>query len=141
VVELLVPGAMHVLSASPAAIFRSIGTEPRPTLLFDEVDAIFGRSGKSEDNEDRRGLLNAGHRNRATIPRCTGPSHDVHRFPVYAAVALAGLGDLPDTLMSRSVVIRMRRRRPTEVVRPFRWRVDAPEGRRLCGELAEWAVG
>lgn len=106
VLELLVPQPLHALSASPAATFRTIEAE-RPTLLLDEVDAIFGHAHKDDENAALRALLNAGHRRGATIPRCVGPSHDVRRFPVYAAVALAGLGDLPDTLMSRSVIVRM----------------------------------
>ncbi|CAN5830724.1 hypothetical protein BH24ACT3_BH24ACT3_11470 [soil metagenome] len=138
VLELVTPLPMHVLSASAAAIFRSI-EKAVPTLLFDEVDAIFGRRGKDDGNEDLRALLNAGHRRGATIPRCVGPTHDVRRFPVYAAVALAGLGDLPDTLMSRSVVVRMRRRAPGENVRPFRHRLAAPEGHALRDRLAAWA--
>lgn len=137
ILDLLVPAAMHVLSASPAAIFRSIDHEPRPTLLFDEVDAIFGRSGRGDDNEDLRGLLNAGHRHGATIPRCVGPTHDVRRFPVYAAVALAGLGDLPDTVMTRSVVIRMRRRLPSETVSPYRIRLHEAEGHAVGAVLAD----
>lgn len=141
VLELLVPRPMHVLSASPAAVFRSISTEC-PTLLMDEVDAVFGRRGGGDDGaEDLRGLLNAGHRAGATIPRCVGPQHEVRRFPVFAAAALAGLGDLPDTLMSRSVIIRMRRRSPSEQVQPFRHRLHAPEGERLRIRLAEWAAG
>lgn len=140
VVELLVPNPMHALSASPAPIFRSI-EEDRPTLLFDEVDALFGRRGSDDGAEDLRGLLNAGHRTGATIPRCVGPRHDVRRFPVYAAAALAGLGDLPDTLMSRAVIIRMRRRAPGEDVEPFRHRVAAPEGHHLRDQLADWGAG
>jgi hypothetical protein len=93
VLELLTPEPMHVLSASPAAIFRTLDTE-QPTLLMDEVDAIFARRGGSDDgSEDLRALLNAGHRKSATIPRCVGPRHDVAKFPVFAAVALARLGD------------------------------------------------
>lgn len=139
VAELLAPRPMHVLSASPAAIFRSIEAQ-RPTLLFDEVDAIFGRHGKGDDgSEDLRALLNAGHRAGATIPRCHGPAHEVRMFPVYGAAALAGLGDLPDTLMSRAVVIRMRRRAPGEKVEPFRRRIAAPEGLELANRLDHWA--
>lgn len=137
VLETLVPAPMHVLSASTAAIFRTISSE-RPTLLLDEVDAIFGRTGRDENNEDLRALLNAGHRAGATIPRCVGPTHEVKRFPVYAAVALAGLGDLPDTLMTRSVVVRMRRRAPSESVLPFRARRDEPLGNALRDQLAAW---
>jgi hypothetical protein len=140
VAELLVPDPCPVLNASPAAIFRLI-EQSRPTLLFDEVDAVFGRTGKGDDSsEDLRGLLNAGHRRSATIPRCVGPNHSVQQFPVYAAVALAGLGDLPSTLMSRSVVIRMRRRAPGEQVEPFRRRLAAPIGTALHDRLATWAT-
>ncbi len=140
VLELLVPAPMSVLSASPAAVFRSIEAE-RPTLLMDEVDAIFNRRGGGDDGaEDLRALLNAGHRRGATIPRCVGPKHDVVKFPVYAAVALAGLGDLPDTLMSRSVIVRMRRRAPSEHVTPFRRRLHAAEGEALRDRLAAWTA-
>lgn len=135
--ETMVPGAMHALNASTPAIFRTIESA-RTTLLLDEVDAIFGRRGKDENNEDLRALLNAGHKSGATIPRCVGPTHEVRRFPVYAAVALAGLGDLPDTLMTRSVVVRMRRRRADERVEPFRHRAHAPGGHALHDRLQAW---
>ncbi len=138
VLELLVPNPMHALSASTAAVFRSIEGE-KPTLLFDEVDAIFGRHGKDDGAEDLRGLLNAGHRRGASIPRCVGKAQEVVKFPVFAAVALAGLGDLPDTLMSRSVIIRMRRRAPHERVASFRFRNVEPAGHALCDRLADWA--
>lgn len=137
VLEVLVPKPMHVLNASAPAIFRTIDAA-RPTLLLDEVDALWGNRGKDESAEDLRALLNAGHRAGATIPRCVGPKHEVTLFPVYAAVALAGLGDLPDTLMTRSVVIRMRRRAPGERVEPFRHRVAEPEGHKLRDRLAFW---
>ncbi len=139
VLELLVPSPMSVLSASPAAVFRSIEAE-NPTLLMDEVDAVFNRRGSDDGAEDLRALLNAGHRQGATIPRCVGPRHDVVRFPVYCAVAMAGLGDLPDTLMSRSVIIRMRRRAPGERVEPFRRRLHASDGQILRGQLAVWTL-
>lgn len=139
VLDLLVPEPLHALSASPAAIFRTLAVE-RPSLLFDEVDAIFGR--RSDDGaEDLRSLLNAGHRRGASIPRCVGPNHDVKRFPVFAAVGLAGLGDLPDTIMARAIIVRMRRRAPHERVEPFRRREQAAAGAQLRGRLAEWAAG
>ena len=137
--EVLSPRPMHVLSASPAAIFRSIEVE-RPTLLLDEVDAVFGRKGKNDSAEDLRGLLNAGHRSGATIPRCVGKSFEVKQFPVYCAVALAGLGDLPDTLMSRSVVLRMKRRAPGETIRSFRIRDAGRHAEPIRTALAEWAA-
>jgi hypothetical protein len=140
VLELLTPTPLHALSASPAAVFRLLQVE-QTTLLMDEVDAIFTRRRGGDDGaEDLRALLNAGHRKGATIPRCVGPRHDVARFPVYAAVALAGLGDLPDTLMDRSLIIRMRRRGPGETIEQFRRRLHLPDGETLRVQIAEWAV-
>lgn len=139
VLDLLVPESMFVFSASPAAIFRTMATK-RVSLLFDEVDTIFGRHGKDDDNGDLRALLNAGYKRGAQIPRCVGPTHTVAHFPVFAAVALAGLGDLPDTLMSRSVIVRMRKRRRDEPVEPFRSRMHAPQGHELRDDLAAWGA-
>jgi hypothetical protein len=50
------------------------------------------------------------------------------------------LDDLPDTIMSRSIVVRMRRRAPDEVIEPFRHRVHAAEGHALRDALASWAI-
>lgn len=137
VLALLVPDAMFCLNASPAAIFRTLSNK-QITLLADECDTIFARRGKDDANEDLRALLNAGYRGGATIPRCVGPRHDVQMFPVYCAVALAGLGDLPETVMSRAIVFRMRRRAPDELIEPFRSREHEPEGLALRDRLAAW---
>jgi hypothetical protein len=64
---------------------------------------------------------------------------ETEEIPSYAAVALAGLGWLPDTIMSRSVVVRMRRRAPDERVEPFRRRLHARQGEALRRRLAVWA--
>ena len=61
-------------------------------------------------------------------------------FPAFAAVALAGLGKLPDTILTRSVVIRMRRRAPDEHVEPYRARIHEPEGWKLRGMLGDWTA-
>ena len=51
------------VNISPAALVRVIGDDP-PTLLIDEIDTVFGKKA-SENHEDLRGILNAGHqRNR-----------------------------------------------------------------------------
>lgn len=86
-------------------------------------------------------MLNAGHRKGATALRCVvkGAKVEVEELPAYCAVALAGLDDLPDTIMTRSVVIRMRRRAPSERVEPWRARVNAPAGEQLGERLREWS--
>lgn len=138
ILELLTPNTLFAFSASTPAIFRTLA-DKQTTLLFDEVDTVFGKRGKDEHNEDLRALLNAGYRRGAKIPRCVGANHEVRQFDVFAAVALAGLGDLPDTVMTRAVIVRMRRRAPSETVEPFRSRTHQPQGHDLRDALATWA--
>ncbi len=96
---------------------------------------------KAKDNEDIRGLLNAGHRKGAVAGRCVVRGKEVftEELPAYCAVALAGLDDLPDTLQSRSVIVRMKRRSPGEVVEPFRYRLHSAEVFALRDALSDWA--
>ena len=135
----LVPEPMFVFGASVAALFRTMA-ERSVTLLFDECDTIFTRRGKDDQNEDLRALLNVGYRNGATIPRCVGPQHSVEHFNVFGPAALAGLGDLPQTIIDRSIVIRMRRRAPTEYVEPYRTRLHEHEGNAIRDQLVEWSA-
>jgi Protein of unknown function (DUF3631) len=140
--ELLVPNAVEAVNVSPAYVFRKVGDPENglPTLLHDEIDTLFGP--KAKENEDVRGLYNAGHRRGAVTGRCVvhGKTFKTEEIPAFCALALAGLGWLPDTLMSRCVVIRMRRRAPQEKVTPFRRRVYAKEGNKLRDRLAAWGA-
>ncbi|MFG2861564.1 DUF3631 domain-containing protein [Streptomyces sioyaensis] len=140
VIQTLVPNDVLAAQASVSALFRSV-SEPDnlPTILFDEIDTIFGP--KAGDNEDLRGFVNAGHRRGVGVLRCVGEGskQDSHRFETFCAVALAGLGNLPDTIMTRSVIIRMRKRAPNEKVEPFRQRKHIPQGNALRDRLATWA--
>lgn len=58
--------------------------------------------------------------------------------PAFAAVALAGLDDLPDTISSRAVIVRMRRRAPGERIESYRRRVHEADGHELRDRLAAW---
>ena len=139
--ELLVPNPVEAVNVTPAYLFRKVGAEEGPpTILYDEIDTVFGP--KAKDNEEIRGLLNAGHRRGAVAGRCVvrGKTVETEEIPAYCAVALAGLGWLPDTLMSRSIVVRMRRRAPTETIEPYRRRDEIDEGHELRGRLAGWAA-
>ena len=140
IVETLVPHPMTAINASAAALFRAVSAgSGRPTILFDEIDTVFGP--KAGDNEELRGFLNAGHRRSGVTYRCIGDggNQTVQAFPSYCAVAMAGLGSLPDTILTRSVIIRMRRRARSERVEPFRARIHEKEGHALRDRLAAWA--
>lgn len=105
-----------------------------------EIDTVFGP--KAKENEEIRGLLNAGHRRSGVAGRCVvrGKQVFTEEIPAYCAVALAGLGGLPDTILSRCVVVRMRRRAPGERVKPFRRRVEVATGDAIRHRLEAWAL-
>ncbi|AYN39480.1 DUF3631 domain-containing protein [Streptomyces dangxiongensis] len=126
---------MMTVNTSPAVIFRVIGKNP-PTLLVDEADTIFGP--KAGEKEDLRGLLNAGHQRNRPAWRISGPEHKPTAFPTFAMAALAGIGDLPDTIMDRAVVIRMQKRKPGERITSFRSRYSVPELHAVRDRLAAW---
>ncbi|MGN5380154.1 DUF3631 domain-containing protein [Streptomyces lasalocidi] len=126
---------MMTVNTSPAVVFRVIGKNP-PTLLVDEADTIFGP--KAGDKEDLRGLLNAGHQRNRPAWRISGPEHKPTAFPTFAMAALADIGDLPDTIMDRAVVIRMQKRKPGERITPFRLRYSVPELNGVRDRLAAW---
>lgn len=127
---------MMTVNTSPAVIFRVIGKNP-PTLLVDEADTIFSPKA-SGDSEILRGLLNAGHQRNRPAWRISGPEHKPTPFPTFAMAAIAGIGDLPDTVMDRAVVLRMQKRKPGEKVTPFRSRYSVPELNALRDRLAAW---
>ncbi len=140
VTEPLVPRPVHAVNTTSAYLFRKVSDENGPpTILYDEIDTVFGP--KAKENEDIRGMLNAGHRKGATAGRCVirGKIVETEELPAYCAVALAGLDDLPDTIMSRSVIVRMRRRAPDERVQPWRPRINGPAAQQLHDRLAEWS--
>jgi hypothetical protein len=137
----MVPRAVHAVNTTPAYLFRKVSDKDgAPTILYDEIDTVFGP--KAKDNEDVRGMLNAGHRKGATAGRCVVKGHNVvtEELPAYCAVALAGLDDLPDTIMTRAVVIRMRRRAPSERIEPWRMRTNGPAARALGDRLQAWSA-
>ncbi|MGW5769259.1 DUF3631 domain-containing protein [Streptomyces longwoodensis] len=141
IVETLVPNPMAAVDASAAALFRAVaGVDgKRPTILFDEIDTIFGP--KAGENEQLRGFINAGHRRNRPMFRCVGDgaNQTVQAFHSFAAVAVAGLGYLPDTIRDRSVNIRMRRRARNESIEPYRTRIHEQQGFALRDRLATWA--
>jgi hypothetical protein len=141
ITETMVPRPVASVNATPAYLFRKVSDEAgRPTVLYDEIDTLFGP--KAKDNEEVRGLINAGHRRGATAGRCVvrGKIIDTEELPAYCAVALAGIGNLPDTIITRSVVVSMRRRSPAEAIEPYRYRAHALAGNELRERLALWAV-
>ena len=132
VMSRLVPKPLGASGITPAALFRVIEAA-RPTLLLDEADSY------ARDNEDLRGVLDAGHRRDGAVIRTVGEDHEPRQFSAWAPVALAAIGHLPGTIEDRSIRIGLRRRRPDEPVEPLRLdRTDALE--KLARMAARWTA-
>lgn len=139
--EALVPRPELTVNNTVSSIFRSISDEEgKPTLLLDEADAVFSNK-KADGNEDLRALLNGGYRKGAFVKRteARGRNFESVKYPSYCAVAFAGLHKLPDTLMTRSIVINMKRRRKDQRVDSYRPRKEQLLSEPLRERLAAFA--
>ena len=121
-----VKNPLTTANISASAMFRSIAAG-NPTLLIDEADAsLFGTGRASERTEELRGILNAGHtREFAYVdraPREGGDGEKNKRFSVWGSKAYAAIGKIPETVRSRSITIRMRRKPKDAKVE--RWRAS-----------------
>jgi putative DNA primase/helicase len=134
--EMLVQRALPAVSTSQAVIFRS--TEKyQPTLLFDEADQWI------HECPDVHGLLNAGYRRHgATVLRCVGDDHDVTRYNVFGAVALASIRRLPAILQTRCLVVSLQRKPPGEGhgIRRMRHSEAKATADIIKSHLARWAA-
>jgi Protein of unknown function (DUF3631)/Toprim-like len=124
--------------ATAAALVMTVHAE-RPTLLLDEVDAAFKSTKEDDYSEALRGLLNSGFENDGQWAKCVGQgsNQEVRHFKTFCPKALAGIGKIPDTVMSRSVPIHMQRA-PRGAVKRARKREIKAAGLPLAGKLAEW---
>jgi len=105
--------ALWASGITAAPLYRTIELA-RPTLLLDEADTY------ARDDERLRGVLDAGHHRDGAVLRCVGDDHEPRQFSVWAALALGAIGRLPRTVESRSIIIRLRRKRPDERVESLR---------------------
>jgi putative DNA primase/helicase len=124
------PQAMENLT--PAVLFRIISAH-HPTILADEYDTWI------YDNDELRGLFNAGHRKGGRAFRIEGEAREVRFFDAYAPTVLCGLGRLPGTLPSRSITIRLERASKEEKPKRFDSRHVQHEVE-LCRKLARWVA-
>lgn len=115
-----------------AALFRTID-KYRPTLLLDEADTFL------RDNEELRGIINSGHtRSAAFTIRTVGDNYEPKRFSTWGAKAICGIGTQHDTIMDRSIPLKLRRRLPNEKVQRLR-HADKTQFERLRQQLSRFA--
>jgi hypothetical protein len=138
ILERLTPRAWYAVEPSEAVAYRNINAK-FPTLLLDEVDAIFNAK-VADRHEGLRAILNAGHRKTASVPRCVGTSLEIVEFRVFCPKVLAGIGDLPDTVADRSIPIRLQRKTRDEKVERFLLREATRDLTPLRDLIATWAT-
>jgi putative DNA primase/helicase len=111
--SLMVPRGIIIVEASPSVIYRMI-EKWKPTLIVDEADSVF------KNNPELRGIINSGWTRGTGVPRCHPETHEPEFFETFGpkAIGLKGLR-VPDTTLSRSIVIEMERKLPEDTVSDF----------------------
>ena len=110
VIDAMAHRGLITSNASAAVIFRAIEAWG-PTLLLDEADTWL------KQNEEAAGILNSGHTRRTArvlrVQEVDG-AHLPVAFSTWCAMVIAGIDAQRDTLVSRSVIISLRRKLPSE---------------------------
>jgi putative DNA primase/helicase len=149
--EKLASRSLMAANISPSALFRVI-EETQPTLLIDEADTFL------RGRDEMQGILNAGYdRDGAYVMRVAGKTEPfttddsrfadeynvqgrrgaktrLVRYSVWCPKVMAGIGQLPETLADRCIVITMQRK--TSVDQCERLRTLKPaEFRARCAQF------
>jgi len=112
--QALTPNAILTSNVTAPALFRLVD-KYSPTLLVDEADTFL------KTQEQMRGILNSGHRrSSATIVRIDG-GREPRPYRTWSPKVIGCIGNLPETLSDRSVVIRLQRKRREDLVERLRF--------------------
>ena len=118
----LVAKPLNTENITTAALFRLIEMH-RPTLMIDEANSFLKRD-DGRDNEEMRGILNAGHSRHGVVIRTVGEDFEPRAFKVFGPVAFAWLvrknATVAQTLEDRSITVELRRRLPDEEITRLR---------------------
>jgi putative DNA primase/helicase len=119
---------------TPASIFRFIEKHPGVGLLFDDGEGYI-----RADNRDMMSILDSGHgRAGASVLRCDGDKHDPKDFPTWTPKAIGKVGDLPPSLKTRSIVIKMKRKRKDEHVADLTQADEKRLKKELARKIVRW---
>lgn len=132
----LSPRSVQASGISPSVLFRMIEAY-QPALFIDEIETVL------KDNDDLRGLINAGHtRDSAYVWRSVakGDDFEAKRFTVWGMKAIAGINaiKLAETVTSRSIIFELRRKKSDEKVQRLR-QAEPDLFRKLAAKLARFS--
>ena len=119
-----------------ATVFR-LNDAHRPTMLIDEAEKLGGRNA----NTELIGLLNNGYRRGGVMSRCVdvGSDYKVQAFDAFGFRALNSIRPLWDTIMDRSIEVRIERKPRSVQLSRFNARLLEPQCRRLARKIHRWA--
>ena len=128
----LVRRSLLSVSISEPALFRSI-EKWCPTFVIDEADTVLNR------NEDLKEVINSGWTRGQSVVRCDPETNDPRPYSTFCPKAIGMKGRrLPDTTLSRAIIIEMKRKLPDETVTDFD-HLDDDGLARLRQQLRRWA--
>ena len=129
----LVRRSLLSVSISGPALFRSI-EKWCPTFVIDEADTVL------VSNEDLKEVINSGWTRGQSVVRCDPETNDPRPYSTFCPKVIGMKGRrLPDTTLSRAIIIEMKRKLPDETVTDFD-HLDDDGLARLRQQLARWAA-
>jgi putative DNA primase/helicase len=129
----LVRRALLSVSISGPALFRSI-EKWCPTFVIDEADTVL------VNNEDLKEVINSGWTRGQNVIRCDPETNDPRPYSTFCPKAIGMKGrKLPDTTLSRGIIVELQRKLPDETVTDFD-HLDDKGLARLRRQLARWAA-
>jgi hypothetical protein len=125
----------HAINPSVAVLYRKIDRQ-QPTLLLDEMDNY-----PLDERRDALAVLNSGYKRGAMVDRCK-ENGDLESFNAFCPKAYAGLDRrvLVDTLLSRSITIRLEKRLASERVDMWIAPLTEPKAIPLRERCELWAA-
>src|SRR5262245_9211196 len=140
VLALLVKDPWRAVGPSLPVLFRRVERD-KPTLLYDEIDTVYGGA-KTDGTEEIRSFLCAGFERGSMFSRCVGKGteQDIKDFDPFCPKALSGIGRcLPDTVTDRCIPIELQRQSREQRVERFRKREAQAVTGGIRAELQAWA--
>jgi hypothetical protein len=133
IITLLVRNSLCSVSISGPALFRSI-EKWQPTFVIDEADSAL------VDNQDLKSVINSGWTRGQSVIRCEVKTNEPKPYSTFCPKALGMKGrKLPDTTLSRAIIVEMQRKRPSEKVADFD-HIDDDDLAELRARCARWAA-
>jgi hypothetical protein len=141
--KILCKNAFMSSGATTSAIQRTVDNK-KPTLLFDEVDAVFVSRNLTPEQKELIAFFNSGFEVTGMVIKTRQSDMTVQEFTSFCPKAFASIGAdvLPDTTRSRSIHLPMYRKTASEVVERNRQRNRdkyQDETAKIINGLNEWS--